>query len=228
MALGARGQKLCTGRKRNGEPCGAWARKGREKCRIHGGNALRGASHPRYKGLGYSKSLPARLAVRYEEAVNDPRLFSMRKDAAACRARLHELFERLDTGESGKVWQHLGAAHAAFTLAVNSGDAVAMRKELAVMQGWIAQGQSDYAAWEDVRVTWDSLCRLTMTEQKTLVVMNQVMTYEQVALYMGVIAESVREIMVTHVEGQVLQQMLRALETKLGHLADLDTGAKVG
>lgn len=185
-------------------------------------------ANPAYRHGGYATSLPARLAVRYEEAVNDPRLFSMRKDAAACRARLHELFERLDSGESGAVWQYLGAAHAAFTLAVNSGDAVAMRRELAEMQRWIAQGQSDYAAWADVRETWNSLCQLTVTEQKTLVAMNQVMSMEQVALYFGVIAESVREIVVTHVEGKARQQMLMALEAKLAYLADLDTGAKAG
>ncbi len=220
--------KICNAHKRDGSQCGMAAIRGKTKCRMHGGKNPSGIAHPNYKGLGYSKSLPARLAVRYEEAVNDPRLFSMRKDAAACRARLHELFERLDSGESGEVWQHLGAAHAAFTLAVNSGDAVAMRKELAVMQEWIGKGQGDYAAWEDVRATWESLCRLTTTEQKTLVTMSQVMTYEQVALYMGVIAESIREIVVTHVDGKARQQMLMALETKLVALADLDTGVKVG
>ena len=224
----SRGQRICNGHKRNGDPCGAVARKGKTKCRLHGGNSLSGLAHPSYKHGGYSTSLPGRMRQTYLEAERDPRLFSMRKDAAACRARLHELFERLDTGESGEVWQHLGAAHAAFTLAVNSGDAVAMRKELAAMQGWIAQGQSDYAAWEDVRATWESLVKLTTTEQKTLVAMGQMLSYEQVALYMGVLAESVREIVVTHVEGQARQQMLQALETKLAHLADLDTSAKAG
>lgn len=220
---------LCNAHKRNGEPCGMVAIKGRTKCRMHGGKTPKGAAHYNYQGKGYSKSLPARLAGTYEELERDPRLFSMRKDAAVCRARLHELFARLDTGESGEVWQHLGAAHTAFTLAVNSGDAGAMRKELAIMQDWIVKGQGDYAAWEDVRLTWESLCRLTTTEQKTLVAMNQVMTYEQVALYMGVIAESVREIVVTHVDGKARQQMLVALEAKFAHLADLDTDrAKVG
>ena len=197
--------------------------RGREKCKMHGGRNLRGMAHPNYRGLGYAASLPARLSQRYEEAVKDPRLFSMRKDAAACRARLHELFERLDTGESGAVWKGLGEAHAAFTMALEGGDTSGMRQHLAAMQQHITQGQSDYAAWADVRETWESLVKLTTTEQKTLVAMNQVLSIEQVALYMGVIAESVRTVVVTHLEGKGRQQALMALEAEFERLANLDT-----
>jgi hypothetical protein len=147
----------------------------------------------------------------------------MRQDAAACRARLHELFGRLDTGESGEVWRALGETHAAFEAALAGGDTGAMRIQLAAMQRLIAQGQSDYAAWEDVRATWDSLTKLTLTEGKTLVAMQQMMSIEQVALYMGVIAESVCAIVTEHVEGETQKRVLDALAVKLEQLTQLDT-----
>src|SRR5258708_37054514 len=60
--------------KRTHERCAANAMIVREECYHHGGKTPRGIASPNFKHGRYSKSLPARMRERYEEALADPHL----------------------------------------------------------------------------------------------------------------------------------------------------------
>ena len=53
-------------------------------------------------------ALPARrLAARYEESLRDGDVLSLVSEVALTDARLEDLLRRVDSGESGKVWEQL-------------------------------------------------------------------------------------------------------------------------
>ncbi|MGI8403704.1 MAG: hypothetical protein ACR2OE_02845 [Thermomicrobiales bacterium] len=70
--------------------------RGRNVCLAHGGKTPRGAASPHFKTGRYSRSLPGRLVAAYEEALNDPRLLSLRDDIALTDAMLMETLSQLD------------------------------------------------------------------------------------------------------------------------------------
>jgi hypothetical protein len=73
-----------------------------------------------------------------------------------------------------------------------------------------------------VRATWDSLAKLTLTEGKTLVAMSQMMSIEQVALYLGVIAHAVRQAVTKYAENGNGRKILDAIEGEFTRLTALE------
>jgi hypothetical protein len=103
--------KKCTAHKTNGEPCNAWAMPGMDVCWVHGGASRRGANHPNYKGKGYSKHMPTRLAERFAAADADPRLTDIRRILATREAFVQERLADIDTApDAAEVWQQLNKA----------------------------------------------------------------------------------------------------------------------
>jgi hypothetical protein len=68
---------------------------GRRVCRFHGGLTPRGVASPHWRGQGYSKDLPTRLADRYRMAVEDPELLELRSSVALVDARIGEVLASL-------------------------------------------------------------------------------------------------------------------------------------
>jgi len=94
--------------KRSRQQCRGHAVKGRTTCRMHGGTIPRGFGLPQTRTGKYSKLLPLRLAQRYEEALANKDLLSLRDDIAAAEARLGALFESLDAdGADPMLWKEI-------------------------------------------------------------------------------------------------------------------------
>lgn len=85
---------------------------------MHGGATPRGLDHPRYRGRGYTKDIPARLAERLAKAMEDPQLISMVQEIGLVDARIGELFPKLGTKESADAWRQVHAAKAQIEAAV--------------------------------------------------------------------------------------------------------------
>lgn len=217
--------KICNAKKRDGSPCGMVAIRGQTKCKMHGGKSLRGMAHPSYKTGKYSKVLPIRLQSTYEAALENPELLSLRHDVAICEARLAELFQRLDSGESGAVWEQLGTAHAAFEAALSVGNRPGMRVALEQLRHLIAQGATDYAIWDDVRAVWESRCKLTLAEHKTILLSQQVMTAEALSAFLGALTSSIRERVFAYATPDVATRILSEISTDLIALSLREDGA---
>lgn len=82
--------------KTTGEQCRQPAIRGTTKCHYHGGKSPKGLAHPSTKSGRYSKHLPARLAERYEAALNDPDLISLRDEIALTDADIGRLLALVD------------------------------------------------------------------------------------------------------------------------------------
>lgn len=187
----------CTARsKGSGQQCKNQAVKGKRVCRIHGGLSLAGPASPRWKTGRYSKYLPARLAERYHEALSDPDLLALRSDIAMAEARVADLLMDLNVSSGGEVWRSLAAAQNAFDKAERAQDTNGMRDSLATLRGLIKTGAQDYERWEEVGKWLERKRRLTETEQKRLVAMQQMLTVEQTMTLVSQLVEIVN----THVE----------------------------
>lgn len=86
----------CTARsKRTGARCRKHAAPGRDVCSMHGGKTPRGIHSPHWRGRGYSKDLPTRLADRFRLALQDPQLLELSSEIALLDARVGELLAGL-------------------------------------------------------------------------------------------------------------------------------------
>lgn len=183
--------RRCGARRRDGGRCTQWKLRGRPRCKLHGGRSLIGAEQPRFKTGRYSKHLPARLAGRYLEALEDPELLSTRAEIALVEARLAELLGRLTTGESGAAWRAAADALTLLEVAL-AGDGKGVSGALAHLRTIIAAGVGEAATWRELYAVLDQRTRLAESERRRLVEAHQVITVERALLLVSALSEVVR------------------------------------
>lgn len=88
---------ICTGwSSQEDRPCKDIAIPPSDRCRLHGGKAVKGIDSGQKKNLSRSKYLPKDLKAKVEEADADPNLMSFRQDAAYFEGKLRECLEDQD------------------------------------------------------------------------------------------------------------------------------------
>jgi hypothetical protein len=85
-------RKICGAKKRNGDPCRAIPMTN-GRCRIHGGATPGGMALPQYKHGRYSKYLPTGLAEKYNNALVDTELVTLRDEIALVDSKIQETME---------------------------------------------------------------------------------------------------------------------------------------
>src|SRR5262245_19691930 len=98
--------KPCGAKTRAGGPCQRAAMPN-GRCSKHGGKSLVGPAAPGFRHGRYSKLLPVQLAARFDEAKADPELLGLRDEIALVDARIADVLERMERGESSKTWSNL-------------------------------------------------------------------------------------------------------------------------
>jgi hypothetical protein len=218
--------RQCTARsKRSQQRCRHYAMHGTTVCYHHGGKTPRGFALPQTKTGRYSKVLPVRLAQTYQEAKENQYLLSLRDDLAVCESRLMDLFQRVDTGESGQLWQALRAAMEAFSTAQATHDVPGMDRHFATLRDLITQGSDDYQAWSEIYRVWESRCKLTQQEAKTLMTMQAMVTTEQVTTMFGVIIDTIRKAVLTHADEGSGRKILGEISAAFDWLATREAEA---
>lgn len=182
--------RRCNARaKTTGKTCRYWAVAGGTKCRYHGGLSLRGIASPRYRHGMYSKYLPVRMREMCLKAMDDPELLALGPEIALTDSRTVDLLKRVDSGESGALWQQLRASWQAFMEARVRGDTEGMRVALEAHEVLLTRGQADYAAWDAVGRSTDRRQRLVETEHKHRVQHEYLITIERVNMYLNLVAD---------------------------------------
>jgi len=184
--------KRCGARTRAETPCRNWAMPN-GRCRMHGGMTPGGMALPQFKHGRYSKYLPARLVDRYQAGRSDPELLAMRDEIAALDARLSELLERVDSGESGLLWTSLRAAWTELQEARRAKDNLKLAAALTRVGDLIEQGFDDRAAWADVLALFQDRRRLVESERRRLVDLQQMITAEQAMVFLAAITDAVKK-----------------------------------
>ncbi len=158
------------------------------RCRLHGGKTPNGAALPQFKNGKHSKYMPTRLLERYRDGVADPELLSLRSDIALTDARLSDVLERVDTGESGDAWKQAKEAYKVMTSGKPGDEGIG---KLLLWQ-IIDKGLADYAAWHEVGDLLEQRRRIVESEQKRLVAAQQMISTEQAMSFVTAIVDSVR------------------------------------
>jgi hypothetical protein len=216
-------QVICDGHKRRtGEPCGQVAIKGKTKCRLHGGLSLSGPAHGRYTHGRYAKDMPSQLAQRYLEARENPRLLSLSDDIALAEARLADLLQAVDTGESGATWQALRRSLDAWSVALAGGDLDGMNTHFATMRQLVEQGSAGAGVWQEIQQVWAARCKLVQTEVKTLQGMQQMITVQQNQLMLGAVMQAVVEAVQQYADVPSGRKILMAVSNEMTRLSTLE------
>lgn len=179
----------CGAKTRSGGTCKTAPVEGRTRCRMHGGKTPRGHDLPQTTHGLYSKSLPTRLAARYDAALADPDLLGMRRETALMASLLDDALARLDAGETGALWlklqddwdKMLGLAGAAKATALND------------IGRQIQRGASDAAAAREIRGVILDKARVAESERKRLVEAHQVITVERLMALVGALSSAIME-----------------------------------
>jgi hypothetical protein len=167
------------------------------RCKMHGGRALYGAAHPCYidgrSDLSMARSrynpyLPDRLLERFEAAESDPELLSARSEISLITARIQEVIEQLDEGESGQMWADLQKLVYEYRHEVDG------RKRAIILADIfenISEGASQYQNWQEIVQLSEVRRKMSESEQKRMVAMRQYITAEQATLMVATVSEIV-------------------------------------
>lgn len=187
----------CTAKaKSTGNQCTRDAMNGTTVCYVHGGpGALKsqGMGAKQTKHGRYSKHLPTRIQANYEDAKRDTELLSLRNEAALMDARIADLLDRVESGESGALWQSVKGAFDDLKQANGDGNKEAATIAARRLDQYINRGVADYAAWNEVAKAVENKRRLSESENKRLVQAQQTITVERVMLLITAIASSVNK-----------------------------------
>lgn len=192
--------------------CERYPVQGRDRCKFHGGLSPRGVEHPLYKGRGYSKDLPTRLADRFETALRDPHLTSLQSELALMDARLGEVLAKLPEGEDDSAWAVFGTLLDQLGTAVDSENLDDARFYLERLQEVVANAKAEQQVWLDVNVIISQRRQLADTERKREELLATTMTARQAAAFVTAvkqaIVDTVEDVHVRRKLGTRLQQLL--------------------
>lgn len=202
--------RTCGAKTRAGGRCRSTAVMPNGRCRIHGGQSPRGIEANNFRHGRYSKAIPARLAVRYEEALKDAEWASLKDEISLLTTRLQELLAGMGAGDApSKLWSMASETLSKFQIAQRAGNITDMKMRLAELETVLATGAHDALIWDEIRALAQDRRKLVESERKRLVEMQQVLTTEQAhALIAGVLGVLAEEITDTDVRRRVGQRLV--------------------
>lgn len=172
------------------EICGAWAstsgkvctqkpKKGRDRCKFHGGDTPRGIECVNFKHGRYSKTLPDAVASRYRQLLNDPDILALQEDAALLTLRLEEVIEGAFQGRSSTAWDDLKTAFEEMRYYAREGKKDKMMAAIDKIEGIIRAGNRQAEAWNEAREIIDLRRKLSRDEWKRRKDQEQMLTAEE-------------------------------------------------
>jgi len=166
-------------------------------CQIHGGKSFksRGAAHPLYKDGRYSRYMPARLLEAYDKSRNDPDILSLNEDISLTEARVADVLQRVDTAESGAMWDELSKLGKEIKLARKLGDPSLVEDLFDEMLKLIAKGKGDRENWREIGDLLERKRKLSESQLKLLVTKQEFISRQQAVVLVSHLVEVVK----THV-----------------------------
>lgn len=204
--------------------CGAWIPKrnkfcqrvpsvGRNRCKFHGGESLRGFESPTIKHGRYSVDLPTQLASRYQEARTDGELLSMRDDIALIQAKIGDQLAGMQQGESGELWVEARRKYRQLMDALRRDDNESSTQLIAELGQILESGYKDYMAWNEIQKSIEQKRKLSESERKRLVDLHQMITTEELMLVVGALVDSIRQnVSDTHALSNISKDVRSLLE----------------
>lgn len=216
------------GVKRNGWPCESVFVRGNGLCRMHGGNARRGALAGPWKNgrhSAFARILPARFRAAYEASLSDDNLLSLRSEIALADVRTYELLEQLSSGESGEAWSRAGVlADAIRTEAgADEPDPEVLRRLSDELAGLSEAGVGDAKKWREVREATEHRRKLSESERARLKELSSMISAEEA---LTIVARLVDIVMKHVTDTPTRAHMLYEIEALVGHNAAAERRAR--
>lgn len=189
------------------------------RCRIHGGTVPRGISNPRVKSGRYSVDLPTRVAARYESALSDPNLLSVRDDIALLQAAIADVMGEIKIAESRPDFDAILETVEEIAGSWQGWDWTKMNAELDKLRGLIVNKQSQRNAMREIRELIKEKADLISRENRMLVDREQMITVEQFLMAMRAMGAAVRR----QVDDP---RVLRSIDTEFRRLATVPSPRK--
>jgi hypothetical protein len=205
-------------------PCGAGTRQGTPcqnpamtngRCRMHGGKTPCGIASPNLTTGRRSKYLLGGLADKVDEAERDPELMNLRSEIILIDALMAERCERLDSGESDEVWNDLIRLRGALEKDLASENLQRLHSYAAQFTGLIDRGIVVRSATRDVMSLIEQRRKLVESEARRLGKIQQMVSYEDLALFMRRVFTSIREhVADQHALERIAQDLAPVLKDK--------------
>lgn len=162
------------------------------RCRVHGGMSPKGVASPHFKTGRYSKWVPERLQDKYQTALGDANLLSLRDELALVDARLAELLGRVDKVGHDKAWAGMLERVSEARGFVSSGNSSAALKILEEAEEALRRGVDDFAVWGEVNSQITLRARLAESERRRMVDLQQFVTAERAMMLIMSISETIK------------------------------------
>jgi hypothetical protein len=179
---------VCGGllRKQNGRRCRDTAVMENGRCRRHGGATPRGLASSSLKTGRYSMDLPTRVAARYERAMADPELLSVRDDIALLQGAITDVLAEVKEAEASPDLDSI----------LGSVEKICRewQGELDALKELISGKRSQKSAMRDVRELIKEKSQLVAQENRLLADRQQMITVEQFMLGMRALGAAVRRL----------------------------------
>lgn len=196
-----------------GKKCGALTRRGTAclqpamrngRCRMHGGKTPRGVELPHFSHGRYSKALPDRLSMRYEEALSDEERHDLRHEIALAEAKINDLLARMEHGESAALLLLLHTKERQVRAAEARGDSERVRALMGEILTLIRRGGEESLAWKDVEHWIARKTRTVEADVRIAATKQQMISVEEVMALIGLILNAIRR----HVPDQSVRNAL--------------------
>lgn len=186
-----------------------------------------GMNSPHFKSGRYSKDIPKRLLTRLQAAENDPDLLSIRSEVALLDIRVKEMVQRLDTGESGGLWELLRKQWAELQAANAARDVEKLQACLAAVGRTIQKGARYESAWSELADAIDARTRIARAEHNRLLDLQQMITSQEALTLFSTVINVVMGIVTDESQRKEIGRQLTPLLDQKGRGPDLIINADV-
>lgn len=170
--------------------------------------------------------MPESLLQRYNEALEDPDLLSLKEEIAIIDARYSELLQSLSEEGStgGRTWFAVKDLWMKFYHAVVSSDKEEQMKLFPQLNDAILRGNRHAAIWYDIEKLIESKRKLSDTETRKLETKGQFITVEQAMMLVSATILSLKEAAFAHADPTTARKIVADASVKykqiVGPVAD--------
>jgi hypothetical protein len=164
------------------------------RCRLHGGRTPRGLANANTRTGRYSRDLPTRVLARYESALADPELLSVRDDIALLQGAITDTLAELRDAENRPDLDAILGTVERIASSWKSWDWTRMDGELQKLKEAITGRQSQRQAMREIRELIREKASLIQQENRLLADRQQFITIEQFMLAMTAMGAAVRRL----------------------------------
>ncbi|MEE8586282.1 MAG: hypothetical protein V3T83_15665 [Acidobacteriota bacterium] len=197
-----------------GKPCRKWPLKGRKNCSRHGGRTAFGTASGTFRHGRRSEHLPQGILSKYVDALRDPELLGLREEVALVDAFIADACGKLSHHEEPGLWAMLKKEFR--QLEESRGDGEEILRRSGAIGAIIDSGFDELRAFESIGRHIDRRQRLVESERKRMLEMQQMVSIEQINVFMALLTSILHERITDRKVRQLISQDLAASGAQIG------------